>query len=213
MYFIPPELSEVKSLRKKVGMSQEELAKKVGVTQSHIAKVERGNIDPSYSLVRKILLALEEEHEDPCSRYMSSPILSVQDDEIVENAVHTMEELGYSQLVVLRGYKVVGLVREEDVLVQRKDMSVLKAKEIMSHPPSTVQKDAARRAIEGLVIHLGVVVVLDGEEPVGIITRSDLIRRPRADEPQDLTARYGLTEKPKVEPRADPDMKRYNVAI
>lgn len=179
MSLIPPEISEIRSLRKRLGMSQEDLAKKVGVTQSHIAKIERGKIDPSYSLVRKILLALDEEHSDPCHRYMTSPILCVQDEEIIDNAVHVMEERGYSQLVVLRGLKVIGLIREEDVLRQRKDLSDLKAKEVMSDPPPTVPYTASRSAIENLVIHQGAVVVLHGETLAGIITRSDLIRKAR----------------------------------
>ncbi len=105
----------------------------------------------------------------------------MQDDDVIENVVQKMEEQGYSQVLVLRGRKVVGQIREEDVLRQTVPMSELRAKEGMSAPPPTVPQDASRSAIEGLVIHLGVVVVMDGEEPVGIITRSDLIRGPKAE--------------------------------
>jgi predicted transcriptional regulator len=171
------DLSEIRMLRKRAGLSQQELASRVGVTQSHIAKVEAGRIDPSYGLVRRIVLCLEEEKKDPCSRYMSSPVLGVHDDEVVDGVVREMEERGYSQLVVLRGRKVVGLVTEEDVLRQKKPLSEMRAREVMGHPPATVPKAASREAIVGLVTNLGCVVVLDGEEPVGIITRSDLIRK------------------------------------
>lgn len=210
---ILPELGEIRSLRKRMGMSQDELAKRVGVTQSHIAKIERGKIDPSYSLVRKILLALEEERKDPCFRYMSSPILCAQDDEIIEDAVLLMKERGYSQVVVLRGLKVIGLIREEDVLIQKKRLSELRAKEVMSSPPPTVPGEASRSAIEGLVLHLGAVVVLRGEEPVGIITRSDLIGRSMPDTHSSPTPQYKLMNESQTEQATDDDLKNYHDKI
>jgi len=43
-----PELSRIREIRKKLNISQRELAMKAGVSQSLIAKIEGNNIDPSF---------------------------------------------------------------------------------------------------------------------------------------------------------------------
>ncbi|MBI2575829.1 helix-turn-helix domain-containing protein, partial [Candidatus Woesearchaeota archaeon] len=44
-----PELANIKTLRKKLGLTQSGFAGQVGVSQSLVAKIEAGRIDPSYS--------------------------------------------------------------------------------------------------------------------------------------------------------------------
>ncbi len=49
----------IKKLRKKFKLSQEELAKKAGITYSTLIKIESGvNTNPTITTVRKIALAL-----------------------------------------------------------------------------------------------------------------------------------------------------------
>ncbi|MBI2079314.1 helix-turn-helix domain-containing protein, partial [Candidatus Micrarchaeota archaeon] len=45
------DVSKLGSLRRKLGITQKELAKLAGVSQSLIAKIEMGKIDPAYSKV------------------------------------------------------------------------------------------------------------------------------------------------------------------
>ncbi|MBI2647565.1 helix-turn-helix domain-containing protein, partial [Candidatus Woesearchaeota archaeon] len=54
------ELVEVKKIRKKLELTQTQLANRAGVSQSLIAKVESGRIDPTYSKTKKIFSALSE---------------------------------------------------------------------------------------------------------------------------------------------------------
>ena len=54
------DLKEIKELRKKYKLTQEELAKKANVSQTLITKIEAGKIDPTYSNAQKILEAIEE---------------------------------------------------------------------------------------------------------------------------------------------------------
>src|SRR3989338_5241600 len=49
------EITEIKIMRKRHGLTQTQLAKLSGVSQSLIAKLEAGIIDPSYSNVKKIM--------------------------------------------------------------------------------------------------------------------------------------------------------------
>jgi len=54
-----PDLSRIAVMRKRMGLTQTELAEKAGVSQSLIARVEAGTVDPRYSKVEKIFRALE----------------------------------------------------------------------------------------------------------------------------------------------------------
>ena len=53
------DIKQVKEIRKKLGLTQSELAKKAGVSQSLIAKVEAGTLDPTYSNAKKIFAAFD----------------------------------------------------------------------------------------------------------------------------------------------------------
>ena len=55
----PWDLSSLTELRKRLGLTQRELAKLSGVSQSLISKIERGRINPSYEAVKRIMQALE----------------------------------------------------------------------------------------------------------------------------------------------------------
>ena len=53
---------EIRSLRKKKGLTQEDLAWMTGISKSHISKIERGECAPSGGVLRKIEDALNLEY-------------------------------------------------------------------------------------------------------------------------------------------------------
>lgn len=52
-------MANIKSILKKVGKSQDELARKVGISQSAINHYANGNRKPSYEMAWKIVEALK----------------------------------------------------------------------------------------------------------------------------------------------------------
>ena len=54
------ELTGIKQMRQNLDLTQQELAKLSGVSQSLIAKIERGKIEPSYSIAKRIFATLDE---------------------------------------------------------------------------------------------------------------------------------------------------------
>ena len=52
-------LSEIKKIRKALGLTQKKLAFISGVSQSLVAKIESDRIDPTYSKVNQIFSALD----------------------------------------------------------------------------------------------------------------------------------------------------------
>ena len=53
------DISQLKKIRKQLDLTQFQFAKKAGISQSMIAKIESNKLDPTYSKVKKIELALE----------------------------------------------------------------------------------------------------------------------------------------------------------
>ena len=140
------DLTDIKKLRIKAGMSQSELAKKAGVSQAHIAKIETGKVDPRFSTVKRILECLQEEEKDHCTKYMTPTIYHVDTDNTAADAGRMMSEKAVSQLVVTHDDQIVGLITERDLLKFSGRLSEVMANEVM-----------------------------DGKNPIGIITKSDII--------------------------------------
>ncbi len=54
-----PDTSEIKEMRKSLGLTQLELAKIAGISRPSLVKLENGQIDLAYSKVKKIFDELE----------------------------------------------------------------------------------------------------------------------------------------------------------
>src|SRR3990167_3831950 len=99
-------LEEVKKIRKKLGMTQTELANRAGVSQSLIAKIESGRIDPTYTKTKKIFAALsdlEKKEEVKAEQFMTKRIVSIGSNAPMKEAIFKMNKYGISQLPVIDG--------------------------------------------------------------------------------------------------------------
>lgn len=170
------ELSDIRRLRIKVGLSQTALARKVGVSQAHIAKIESGKVDPRFSTVERIFRCLKEEEKDHCGRYMTPRIYGVRIDDSLSMASKIMRDRGVSQVVVFREETVVGMITEEDILRYPGEISS-RAGKAMSEPPPMVSGMTSADSVKELLLEFPAVIVMDRDKAVGIITRSDLIKR------------------------------------
>jgi CBS domain-containing protein len=106
--------------------------------------------------------------------------------------VHEIMELGrVRHLPVVRRGKLVGVVSQRDLFhaslsnvigLSREDQELflegVKIGEVMSAPPVTIGPDASAREAAALMAEkkIGCVPVLDGDEVVGILTETDLLR-------------------------------------
>lgn len=169
------DLTDIKKLRLKAGMSQCELAKKAGVSQAHIAKIETGKVDPRFSTVKRILECLQEEEKDYCTKYMTPTIYHVDTEDTAAEAGRMMSEKAVSQLVVMHDEQIVGLITERDLLKFSGRLSEVSAREVMSDSPPVVSKTASSEVVKELLLEFPAVVVMDGNSSVGIITKSDMI--------------------------------------
>tara|TARA_Y100000031_G_C8207147_1_gene379177 strand:- start:852 stop:1400 length:549 start_codon:yes stop_codon:yes gene_type:complete len=175
------DLHEIKHLRKKNGLSQSELAKLANVSQSLIAKIEAKRIDPTFSKAMKIfdtLHNLNNKKELKAEQLMNKKIVSLKPTDVIKDAVKKMKQYDISQMPVIKGDNVVGIVSEGILLDALMDN---KANEdiahIMKDAPPIVAKDANAGVVSQLLRHYPVVIVSAKGKVAGLITKADVLER------------------------------------
>lgn len=172
------ELEEVKKIRKKLGMTQTELANRAGVSQSLIAKIESGRIDPTYTKTKKIFAALselEKKEEIKAEQIMAGRIISIDPNEYIKEAISKMKKFQISQLPVMEGSKLVGLVSESTILDALLNSKGTKVRDIMQESPPIVSKTTPIQVVSNLLKHYPMVLVSEEGKLIGLITKSDLL--------------------------------------
>ncbi|MBI2656162.1 CBS domain-containing protein [Candidatus Woesearchaeota archaeon] len=172
------ELEEVKKIRKKLGMTQTELANRAGVSQSLIAKIESGRIDPTYTKTRKIFAALselEKKEEIKAEQLMTGRILSISPSASIKEAIARMKKFQISQLPVIENHKSIGLVSESTILDALLNSKGRQVKDVMQESPPIVSKTTSIQVISNLLKHYPMVLVSEEGSLVGLVTKSDLL--------------------------------------
>ena len=180
-----PKIDEISKKRKILGLTQKELAKLSGVSQSLIAKLESGKIDPSYTKVKTIfdvINKLELKNKIKADRINYNKVVSVQEKQLVSEAVDLMKKHGYSQLPVLNNRQVVGSISEKTILNQilagnfLDQISKLPIKEVMEDSLPQVNENAPLSLISSLLqVYPAVIISIKGNV-VGIITKADFLK-------------------------------------
>jgi predicted transcriptional regulator len=151
------------------------LAELAGSTQSYLNKIERGMAIPNYLLAGRIFDALEtEEHrgEKRVRDVMHAPVISFDATQRVSEATKAAKDKGVSQFPILRRGRLVGRVTTKDMMGVEPDVQLgqVMGPALPSVPPS--MPVAATRL---LLREEPAVLVLDGEEILGIVTSEDLL--------------------------------------
>lgn len=191
MYEVPTN-EEIKMLRRKLGLTQTELATKAGVSQSLIARIEAGNIDPRLSTTKRIINALKETEKAlkeiktgggiVAKDIMRAPVIHVSPGDTTGNASRLMVKHDISQLPVLKNGIQVGSLSETRIMekiTSEDDLSSLsnsRVKDIMEEGFPAISKNAEMELITKLVELNPAVLVMDGGKVAGIITKTDVIK-------------------------------------
>jgi len=178
------DLSEIKIRRKKLGITQKELAERAGVSQALIAKIESGQVDPRYSTLRRILNALEELERErvKANNIMTREVVYAEEDEPLINAISKMVSKGFSQLPVKGSDgRITGNLDEEVVIramikYDPEELKNVRVRDVMKPPLPTVPPTASIGTLISILSESSAVLVVDkGGNPRGIITRSDVL--------------------------------------
>ncbi len=181
------EPGQVSSIRKKLGISQSELARRSGVSQSLIAKIEAGRLDPAFTKARAISSALEALQRSTkgrtASQLMNPKVLYLSFDEKVDSAITSMAELGISQIPIVKDGKVEGTLTESSVMDfvvrTRKNSKALETPvgRLMEGPLPQVRLGAREEDLLMLLKSFPAVLVRENEPILGIITKSDVLSK------------------------------------
>ncbi len=177
-----PELDEIGKVRKKLGLTQSDLARIANVSQSTIAKIENGLMEPSYTITKKIFLALEKERAKKeknkvANEISTKKIISVTPEDSVKKAVKLMNAYAISQLPVIEEGRVVGGISESNLISKFETLSRrdLKVEEVMGDPFPLIPEDTPVKILKALLEKFPAVLTVRKGEITGIVTKSDLL--------------------------------------
>ena len=179
-------LQDIKSLRKKLGMTQADLSKKAQVSQSLIAKIEAGKIDPTFSRAKQIFDALSsiaEKNETKAEEIMNKNIITLETKDKLNSAIKKMKKYEISQLPVMEKDIVVGLISESTILAKMaeiEDVSELikfTVSEVMSECPPIINHLTPLPVISSLLRFYPIVLVTKNGKLAGLISKADIIRK------------------------------------
>ncbi|KYH37778.1 MAG: transcriptional regulator [Candidatus Bathyarchaeota archaeon B24] len=186
MSHVIPDGNVIRRLRKAVGLTQKELARRAGLSQSLISRIERGNIDPRLSTVRKIMRVIEGlsvKGKVTAEQIMHKPVITVKASQPVKVAVELMEKYDISQLPVVDEEGVpIGALQESTLinyLIRERNFRRFSEKRIRNIMENPFPQVAPNTSIQELlyIFSRGVpaVLVMKDGKISGIITKIDLI--------------------------------------
>jgi predicted transcriptional regulator len=182
---ILPELSEIKSIRKSLNISQKELGEMLNIPQSTISRIENGSMDPPYSKIKKIYTYLLEELEKrkgstlKAENIMTKKIFSINSDSTVKNAVEIMNQQNISQVPIIDDDKNIGSLtanKIQKLLTENSNflnMEVINVKEL---PFPEVERNWSTKEISNLLLNYSAVLVKHLNKYIGIITDADFLK-------------------------------------
>jgi len=181
-----PSLSEVKRLRKKLNISQKELADELRFAQSTISRIENGSIDPPYTKFKKIFEYLENEKskrkksELYAKDIMSREVISISPGSSIRDAVELMNDHGYSQLPLLENKNNFGSITSKKIqksITENPEILGVDISLIKELPFPEIDENWNVKDISDLLNRYSAVLVKDEQRNfVGIITDADFLK-------------------------------------
>lgn len=179
IYMLTPR--DIKSVRQNFNITQAQFANMAGVSQSMIAKVEGGKLDPTYSNFEKIVKAVEkfsEQNEKTAKDIMNPKIITAELNTKLLSVNKIMKKHGISQIPVMQGNNIIGLITEGSILNSDLSMiDVLTAEAVMIDSPPIISESTGVSLISTLLKHFPLVFVKNQGDFVGIITKADLLEK------------------------------------
>jgi len=176
------DLEEIKVMRKKLGLTQTELANISGVSQSLVAKIELKRIDPTFSKTKRIfetLQNLEHKSSTKAKEIMNKKIISIKVKDSIKDVLKKMRDYEISQIPVI-DKDVKGIVSESSILTQiqqGKNIIDLKVNEVMSDTPPILSEESDVNLVTNMLKYHPIILISKYGRLTGVITKSDILRR------------------------------------
>lgn len=179
-----PDLSEIARLRKKLKLTQMQLAEKSGVSQSLIARIESGTVDPGYSKIKSLFNALQEpdSKEITAEEIMTPKVIRVDAGDGLWKAANKMKEHEVSQMPVFDGERIVGSISEKVILDQFAkggDIKKISGKNVSEYAGEAfpvISPNTPLSTISALLENNMALIVAEKGHAKGVITKADLLK-------------------------------------
>lgn len=148
--------SELRTKRREIELTQQQLAKRANVSQSLVAKIERGLVDPNFSSMLKLSQALDKK------RIMAKDVMC--------QKIFWSTGDAKKDLALMKKKGISQLVRSASSIVSEKSMLKSEEYESVISVPDRTPLTIVRALVEN-----GPVLVRKGEQVVGIIAIVDLL--------------------------------------
>ena len=177
-------MQDIARLRKKLGLTQTELADRSGVSQSLIARLEARAVDPRYSKVARIFEAFEGmgSKQIHASQIVTKDVVGIQKEASIEYAASKMREHGVSQMPVMDGDSIIGSFSEGIILdmiskgFSSKSLPKEDVGEHMGPAFPLISPETPISVVSAILEHNSAVMVAQHGKTVGIITKADLLK-------------------------------------
>lgn len=174
------DITHLKKIRKQLGLTQHQFAQRASISQSMVAKIESGKLDPTYSYVQKIeqtLQTLNKQEEKEAYQIMHKKVITVSPKEKVSHAIRLLTQHNISQIPILQGTHIVGLISESSLLNHaQEDAEKLCVNEVMLDSPPTIARSTKQSVIIALLKFYPILIVQEKGKMCGVITKADLIK-------------------------------------
>ncbi len=182
-------LSEIRKRRRALGLPLSALAQAIGRSDATLSRIERGQIRPSYELVRRIEAYLDEQEGAlmpglTAKDVMTRTVYTVEGTTPLNQAGAVMEQHGISQIPVVEGGRVTGSVSEAAILralaQHQSQRAMARVREVQESAYPVVDTDFSVELLASLLTRVPAVLVAHRGNLQGIVTKTDLIRGLRA---------------------------------
>lgn len=175
--------AELRALRKKLGLTQAQLAESAGVSQPLVARIENGTVDPRYSTLSSVVAALNRAERKGVllAEVMASPVASVRATDTVAMAIRVMREKGISQLPVFAKGVPVGSLSDRSIVhalseaASADELARTSVQGVMGPPFPMAGPDMSVEQAYRLLEDQPAIIVMDKGKPVGIVAKADLL--------------------------------------
>lgn len=182
-----PKVSEIRGVRKSLGLTQLQLAEMTGISRPSIVKLENGQIDLAYSKVKRIFDALETLQSRRKSGLIdtvtlgsihSTPYESIEVDTLMSDVFVKIHETNFSQFVISDSGQIVGSITDKKAFwalgefgVEVKDREV---GEYMGDPFPVLSVNTPVVMALSLLQTYQAVLTMEKGKIVGIVTNNDV---------------------------------------
>ena len=170
-----PDLEALQRLMLSNGVKATELAKLSGINKGTISRILRKKVEPSYATMKSLfeaVYAIASAKEKVVAEVMTRKVVTAKEDESIYNVKRKMLDGKLSQLPVLSGDNVIGIVTESSILA---NSNAAKAREALAYDYLVVEPQRSTAGLREVMLDFQAILVLRDGKLRGILTKSDFL--------------------------------------